>query len=575
MDLILKLSIRNLIRQKRRNILLGTGIAIGMMLLVIANSFSHGLVDVLINDIVAHAYGHIVIEGNPNNLYTMISDKEKVLDIINETIPGNELIYVMENLGIYAQAVGNGEADSIMLIGVDIEDEELRKEFFEDFFILVEGNYDEYLSEDIQYPIIISENKAKSLNVGLYDVIRIRFPMITGQIQTANLTVIAIANAANSFMDIATFMDASRVKELAGYKPWEAASLQITLRNPKKSAYKYADLLHKNLQPGVISIVGDILGEETRLLAYKNNEQGKNIIRENIEIISGDIEKVFNKSGVLISSVAAEKLGLQVEDEITFTYQSKYLGPYSEKFIINAIYEAENRLGEMVVLVNEERIHSSYNNYLPAEIDWDYINKNTNLYEAMATEWKLLERSTDSRELMKKYLEERKTKTNQNIIDVVTMYEGASDIMMLEGVMNLVTVLAIMVLFLIILIGVINSLRMTIKERTREIGTVRAIGMQRKDIKRQFITETIILTLSACLIGIIVGIILSYGLSLLELDLDSALSMILKDGHLNFKINLPAIGSNLFIILLIAVFTAYFPARKAARMSAIEALRHY
>jgi ABC-type antimicrobial peptide transport system permease subunit len=51
--------------------------------------------------------------------------------------------------------------------------------------------------------------------------------------------------------------------------------------------------------------------------------------------------------------------------------------------------------------------------------------------------------------------------------------------------------------------------------------------------------------------------------------------MILKDQHLVFKMNPVSLFSNFLLIMLIAAATAYFPARSAARLSAVEALRHY
>ncbi|MFP4662597.1 MAG: ABC transporter permease [Halanaerobiales bacterium] len=573
MKLVYRLALRNLLRQKKRNFLLGTCIAIGMMILVIANSFSHGLVDVLINDIVSYAYGHLVVEGNPGTMYTMINDKERIEEIIRDTVPEDDLIYLAENLGIYAQAVSNGEADNLMIIGIDTE--EYSDEFFADFFTLVEGDFKEYFNKEIEHPIIISEAKAKSLNVGLYDTIKVRFQTVTGQMQSAKLTITTIANAGNSFMDIVAFLDAAHVKELAGYKSWQSPSLQLNLNNPKSTSKMYADLLHEKLQPEIISIIGTIGAEEARLLAYKNTDSDIAVIEQSIELVDGDQEEAFSKDGVMISSLLAGKLGLKPGDSIDYQYQTKYRGSFTEKFIIDAIYTTDNELGSNVILLNEERIHDTYNDYLPADSDWNYIAENNILYEAMATEWKLMERSADSQELQKRYREQRSINSDQSILNTVSMYEGASDILMLEDVLNMVTLIAVMILFFIILIGVINTLRMTIKERTREIGTVRAIGMQKKDVRNQFIMETFLLTFFACLMGVVIGIILMYGLSAIELSVDNALSMILKDGHLNFKINPISIGINFLLILMIAVLTAYFPARKAANMSAVDALRHY
>ena len=64
MNIIFKVSLRNLLRQKRRNFFLGIGIAFGMSILVIASSFSQGLVDVLIKDLISSVTGHVQINGN-------------------------------------------------------------------------------------------------------------------------------------------------------------------------------------------------------------------------------------------------------------------------------------------------------------------------------------------------------------------------------------------------------------------------------------------------------------------------------------------------------------------------------
>ena len=60
MNVILKISLRNLLRQKRRNLLLGSGIAFGMCLLVLANAFSHGISDILLNKMIVYMTGHMM-----------------------------------------------------------------------------------------------------------------------------------------------------------------------------------------------------------------------------------------------------------------------------------------------------------------------------------------------------------------------------------------------------------------------------------------------------------------------------------------------------------------------------------
>jgi ABC-type antimicrobial peptide transport system permease subunit len=136
--------------------------------------------------------------------------------------------------------------------------------------------------------------------------------------------------------------------------------------------------------------------------------------------------------------------------------------------------------------------------------------------------------------------------------------------------------IAVLILFFIILIGVINTLRMTIRERTREIGTVRAIGMRRLDVWLSFITEVWLLTLFASIVGIILAFVAMHLLGLITFQSDESFFMIfLVNKHLHFVPTVGDIVINLVIISIITVLTAFFPALRAARMSAAEALRHY
>ncbi|HBR35217.1 MAG TPA: hypothetical protein DD734_11335 [Firmicutes bacterium] len=573
MGLISRLSWRNLLRQKKRNLFLGICIGFGMMILVIANSFSHGMVDVLINDVVSYAFGHLVVNGTQGNSYfTMIRDKERMIQLIEETVKPGDLLEINENLGMMGRAVGNGEADTVMVIGVTIKEEE--RHFLDDFFTLVDGDFNDYFSAEYEYPVIISAEMAKSLNVQVHDVVRIRLPMVTGQIQTAKMTVVAIANASNTFMNIVMFMDGNRVKELLGYKPWESASLQLTLGDPQKTATHYADLLQEKLTPGLIGVTGQINEVSCRLAAFQNNDQAKEVLKASLTLVAGDEDRAFDKKGVMVSKELAETLGVEVGAEFPFTYQTKYRGPHTEDFQVDAIYDSNTMLGTDFMLVNEERIHSTFNTYLP-EKHQDFLTADDPLTTALATEWKLLRRSKDSAALQLLSKEERKIKTAQSKINVITMYEGASDILMLEGALNLLTMIAVLVLFFIILIGVVNTLRMTIKERTREIGTMRAMGMQKRDVRNVFVMETLFLTALSCGAGVLLGLAVMGILSAITFDTTSALSMILKDGHLFFKPSGSSILGNFLLIMVIAGITAYFPARRAANLSAVEALRHY
>jgi len=193
----------------------------------------------------------------------------------------------------------------------------------------------------------------------------------------------------------------------------------------------------------------------------------------------------------------------------------------------------------------------------------------------LSPEWILLPRTATTADLQKKMTDMGKKKWHSTMIDVGTMYETAEQILKLQGVMNLITLAAVLVLFFIILIGVINTLRMTIRERTREIGTVRAIGMQRRDVLYMFVLETLLLAFFAALAGGVLALLTMGALSQIPMNLeDNPMGMFLVNSRLYFAPTAGGVVGNVLLILILAGVTAYFPARRAARLAPGAALRH-
>jgi putative ABC transport system permease protein len=109
-------------------------------------------------------------------------------------------------------------------------------------------------------------------------------------------------------------------------------------------------------------------------------------------------------------------------------------------------------------------------------------------------------------------------------------------------------------------IGIVNIMLVSVTERTREIGIRLAIGALAREVRLQFLTEAVVL----CSLGGVIGLLLSFGLSLLITNLISV------DFQFNPLIN---IGSLLFSSFLGILF-GYVPAQRAAALNPIDALRH-
>jgi putative ABC transport system permease protein len=108
-------------------------------------------------------------------------------------------------------------------------------------------------------------------------------------------------------------------------------------------------------------------------------------------------------------------------------------------------------------------------------------------------------------------------------------------------------------------IGIMNIMLVSVTERTREIGIRIAIGATESDVLRQFLSESVVLSLAGGIIGILSGI--------------GASMTITKVLGWNILISPTAIASAVVFSMAVGIFFGFYPARKAAMLDPIEALR--
>ncbi|PWI46040.1 FtsX-like permease family protein [Streptomyces sp. ICBB 8177] len=121
-----------------------------------------------------------------------------------------------------------------------------------------------------------------------------------------------------------------------------------------------------------------------------------------------------------------------------------------------------------------------------------------------------------------------------------------------------------------LLVGVfliVNTFSMLVAQRTREIGLMRALGASRRQVNRSVMTEALLLGVIGSALGIAGGVGIAVGL----MRLMNGMGMHLNTGDLTVKWTTPVTGAAVGV--LVTLFAAYLPARRAAKVSPMAALR--
>jgi ABC-type antimicrobial peptide transport system permease subunit len=145
-----------------------------------------------------------------------------------------------------------------------------------------------------------------------------------------------------------------------------------------------------------------------------------------------------------------------------------------------------------------------------------------------------------------------KLQTKQEFID--------NQIAGLNAVLNILYVLLALSV-IVSLFGIVNTLVLTVFERTRELGMLRAIGMTRRQVRRMIRQESVITALIGGAIGIVLGVVLG-GLLVARID------------FIVFSLPVGQLIAFAIATIIVGIVAAIFPARRAARLNVLEALQY-
>ena len=383
LKLLNSIAFRNLIRQRRRNLLLGVAIAFGTMILILANSFSRGITDTLLNKLVVQMTGHLelaVIErARAQNL--LMRDRTLYLDLLQKNLP--DVREIAENVAVFSRAIGIGKGENVIVVPVELGDGKNIANSTDSEYLLSrakEGKLEDLASAQYENPVAIFGDKAKTLNVKLYDTLKMRLKTVSGQEQSARFTVVMVLRSESLFESGALFLPLKNLKDLRGIRDNETGSLQVTFKkfDSPRTVIKLADKIHALLKPGIAAIHGELVAgknsAKTTVGGLLQDYAKSPVVQKSLRLSDGEFSKDKDTDRILLSSETAEALSVRPGDKVVLRFKTIHAAqPAEQSFVIDGIYENDAGLPKVGAFLPEAGFYRAYlgdmpeNRTLPAD----------------------------------------------------------------------------------------------------------------------------------------------------------------------------------------------------------------
>lgn len=307
-------------------------------------------------------------------------------------------------------------------------------------------------------------------------------------------------------------------------------------------------------------------------------------IRSRLTLVAGSFAGMNNPHGIIISDRVAKKLKVELGDTILAQLRTATGQLNVGEFQIAAISHDPGLFGSIAAYANLEYVNTLLNiqrgDYQTLGI---FLQNATNmdtaaakLYHTLKGKVQLFSRkaaAVSSNPFTAMHNQTREENWSGTKYRLYTLNDRLAILKQIVGTLNTAGLVILLLLLAVIMIGIMNTFRMIMYERIREIGTMRALGMQRPSVRNLFLLEALFLAVGGTVLGLIASAIVMGLLHLINWGLNTPLFLLLKDGHMTFDLRVAQLGGNLLIVVVLSLFAAYFPARKAARLNPADALR--
>lgn len=309
---------------------------------------------------------------------------------------------------------------------------------------------------------------------------------------------------------------------------------------------------------------------------------------DTLEVVDGSLDRISERKALILPMDVAQKIGVVVGEEVLMSLNTVTGQANVGEFTVVALTKDASGLGFSASYANIEYVNELVGLDPDEYQSFNLVLSDVRLVDLLTAQIKSAIETTGSPltpveedavagpmmnmgSMFSQADEEEKWEGTR--FDVTNLNEFMDAVTQIVAILNGVALGMFMIMLLITMVGLVNTFRMIMIERTKEIGTMRSVGMLQKDVSRLFLLEGLILSLRGALFGIIAALIVGLVISLIPFADGSNFAILLDGGH----ISVPVVPSNIVMVtVIIAVITliaVWSPARKAARLQPADALR--
>ena len=303
-----------------------------------------------------------------------------------------------------------------------------------------------------------------------------------------------------------------------------------------------------------------------------------------VQLTSGNFDELAKPNTILLFDSQVDKLKVKVGDAITISAQTPRGVANTIDCRVVAIAKDVGLLSKWNVFVSSDSLRSLYQlrpdvtGAIHLHLHRDALTNLPRLAARLRTSlehagYRLMD--PDPRPFFMKFQQVAREDWTGQKLDVTTWEDELSFMMWTLKALDGLTLILMLILLGIVITGIMNTMWIAIRERTKEIGTLRAIGMQRRGVVRMFFFESLILGVFGGVCGVSVGLGLAARLNAAHIHVPLTVQIFLMSDTLHLSVLPSSMLGAMLLITVVTGLASLFPSLRAARLKPVDAMSHF